>query len=104
VKYNLEIVRAYYVQQGLPEPVFEYAFIPGRKFRGDICWPEQRLCLEVQGGLWLPVSGHKSGVSIKRDHEKQNLAVLNDWRILYCEPKEVCMLETVNMLKKAMGL
>jgi len=99
VKYNPEIVRAYYTQQGLPEPVFEYCHIAGRKFRLDIAWPALKIGLEVQGALWLPVGGHKTGVGIKRDHEKGNLSVLAGWHILYCEPKEVCLLDTVNMIK-----
>lgn len=104
MKYNEDIVRQYYQQCGLPMPVFEYRIIPDRKFRWDIAWPASRVALEVQGGIWLPVSGHKSGVHLKRDYEKNNLALLAGWKVLYIEPKQVCMLETVTMVKKLMLL
>lgn len=114
MKYDEQIVTAYYTQQGLPKPVFELQHIPGRKFRLDIAWPNDHVkdsgayCggigIEVQGGIWMPISGHKSGVHIKRDYEKNNLSLLNGWRVLYIEPKEVCLLSTVNMVKQLMGI
>lgn len=99
MKYNEQVVSQYYISQGLPEPVFEHHIIPDRKFRWDIAFPSNKVAIEVQGGIWLPISGHKSGVHLKRDYTKNNLAVLAGWKVLYIEPKDVCTLDTVNMIK-----
>ena len=100
MKYNEDVVRQYYVSQGLPEPVFEYRHIPDRKFRLDVAFIAHKVGVEIQGGLWLPISGHKSGVHIKRDYEKMNLSILNGWLVLQIEPKEVCLLETIDKIKR----
>lgn len=104
MKYKPEIVSAYYVSEGLPKPVFEYQHIPERRFRLDIAFPQHKVGVEVQGGIWMPVSGHKSGVHLKRDYTKNNLGLLNGWRVLQIEPKDVTMLSTVEMIKKLIAL
>lgn len=99
MNYKPEIVSAYYVEMGLPKPVFEHDYIPGRKFRLDIAWPDYKVGVEVQGGLWLKAA-HSTGTGIKRDMEKRNLGILNGWRVLECEPKDVCTLEMAKALKR----
>jgi hypothetical protein len=98
--YKPEIVSAYFVECGLPKPEFEFRFLTERRFRFDIAWPQNKIYVEVCGGLWIPISGHKSGVSIKRDYEKANLAAINGWIGLHVEPKQVCMMETVENIKQ----
>lgn len=67
----------------LPEPVREMEVVPGRKFRVDLAWPDQRVCVEVQGGIFAKErSGHSTGAGIQRDAEKANLIVLAGWRLL----------------------
>ena len=41
---------------GLPEPVREFMAIPGRRYRWDFAWPDQRVLVELNGGTY--VSGH----------------------------------------------
>lgn len=103
--YKPEIVIAYYLGQGLPRPDFEWVFCNTRKFRFDIAWPDPRikLAIEVQGGVWSR-GAHGRGAGIVRDYEKHNLAVTMGWRILYVLPREVCMLETVQLVKRCMGI
>ncbi len=64
---------------GLPKPERESKIIPKRQFRYDLCWPEHKLVVEVQGSTWVAGRGHSSGVGIKRDAEKLNLAVLEGY-------------------------
>jgi hypothetical protein len=97
--YKPEIVKAFFKSQGLPEPVFEHSYIPNRRFRLDVAFPEHKVGIEVQGGLFLKAA-HSTGTGIKRDMEKRNLGILNGWRVLECEPKDLCMVETVNMVKE----
>lgn len=68
---------------GLPMPEREVYLIPGRRFRWDCVWAEQRLALEVQGGTWSRIRGaHSRGAGQARDAEKLALATLAGWRCL----------------------
>jgi very-short-patch-repair endonuclease len=58
------------------------------------------VALEVEGGLWI-AGGHARGSGVKRDMEKQNYAAMLGWRILRIEPKDLCMMPTVEMIKQA---
>jgi len=97
--YRPNIVAAYYLECGLPEPDFEiHDYIPNRKFVLDIGWPLLKIGIEVQGATWRK-GGHSSGAGINRDMEKRNLAIINGWRIIEITPQQVCMLDTVTMIK-----
>ena len=73
---------------GLTGYVREYQAIPGRKFRFDFCFREERLLIEINGGTYNGGS-HGRGVGINRDYEKHNLAVVNNWRVLSFDTKQV---------------
>lgn len=51
-------------------------FIPKRKFEADFFFPDLRLVVEVDGGLWMARGGHTSGVGAKRDRERDILAYI----------------------------
>lgn len=73
---------------GLPVPVAEYRFHPTRKWRFDWAWPEQRVALEVQGGIFS--SGrHVRGAALLKEYEKLNTAARLGWRVLYCTPAQL---------------
>lgn len=65
----------------LPEPQREFVFAPPRKWRLDFAWPEQKLAVEVEGGIF---SGgrHGRGAGLLADMEKYNAAALQGWRVL----------------------
>ena len=75
---------------GLTGYVREYQAIPGRRFRFDFAFiqPEHRLLIEINGGTYSK-GGHSTGTGINRDYEKNNLAVLNGWRVLSFDTKQV---------------
>lgn len=66
---------------GLPEPERELKFHPTRRWRFDFAWPERRLAVEVQGGIYRG-GGHTSVTGVRRDIEKLNAAALLGWRVL----------------------
>lgn len=66
----------------LPAPVREHRAIPGRRFRFDFAWPEQRVAVELQGGLWVK-GRHVRGAGYERDCEKLALAQRLGWRVFY---------------------
>lgn len=65
---------------GLPEPVREYVFCPGRRWRFDFAWPEQRVACEIDGATWAQ-GRHVRGAGFERDCEKLNMAVSMGWRV-----------------------
>ena len=86
----------------LPEAVREFKFHPVRKWRLDIAWPDHKIAVEVQGGMWLAgKGGHTSGTGRTRDMEKNNHALLLGWAVYEFSPamiksgEAICMIETV---------
>jgi hypothetical protein len=96
--YNPKMVSAYFVDCGLPKPQFEIRHIPDRKFRLDVGWPDKKIGIEIQGGIWVGL-GHARRTNIRRDMTKNNLQILNGWKVLEVEPRELLTKETVEMIK-----
>ena len=85
---------------GLTGYVREYQAIPGRKFRFDFAFLRERLLVEINGGTYNG-GAHGREVGINRDYEKGNLAVVNNWRVLSFDTKQVksgAALEVVEQL------
>jgi len=89
MKYQPSIVKAFFRSFRLKTPEFEFRFHPERKWRFDICWPDDKVAIEVDGGIWIS-GGHNRGAQMKKDWEKRNTATSMGWRILYCEPRDLC--------------
>lgn len=84
------VVAAICRQAGWPEPVAEQRLIPGRRFSCDLVWPEAKLVVEVQGGVWGKFGGgHSGGKAQIDDMEKLNLIQLAGYRVLQVVPKQV---------------
>jgi very-short-patch-repair endonuclease len=67
----------------------EFKFLPDRKFRADFALIIPRILVEVQGGIWMDKGGHNTGLSLRRDYEKANLAQLAGWRYLQFTAEDV---------------
>lgn len=116
MKYSPKVVLAFFASERLPTPELEYRFHPERKWRFDFAWEFKqleshnhengewiRLALEVQGGIWIQ-GGHNRGAGLRAEHEKRNEAARLGWRILYVEPKDLCLVSTVKLIKDCLGL
>lgn len=108
--YNPKIVTAFFKSHGIPEPVYEYPFAKtiGRKWRFDIAWCSSpftiyKLALEIDGGIWI-AGGHNRGAQMKKTWEKENESICMGWRILKCEPKDLCTDAMAKTIKRALGL
>jgi hypothetical protein len=84
---------------GLPVPVSEYRFAPPRRWRFDFAWPDQRVALEIQGGLFVQ-GRHTRGAALLKEHEKLNAAAALGWRVLYTSPSHI--LQIIPMLRDAL--
>ncbi|MFM5790068.1 hypothetical protein ACET6V_04405 [Aeromonas caviae] len=73
---------------GLPDPATELLFHPKRKWRFDYAWEEQKLALEVHGGIH---SGgrHTRGKGFVEDRAKMNEATLLGWTVLEVTPEHI---------------
>ena len=86
---------------GLPEPVAEYCFHPLRRWRLDWAWPDRRLALEIEGGVWTR-GRHTRGAGFLADMEKYNHLALAGWRLLRCTPEEFRSLWVIGLLGEAL--
>jgi very-short-patch-repair endonuclease len=65
--------------------------IKNRQYRLDYAFPDIKVGIETDGGIHTRGMGHSTGEGIKRDMEKNNLAIINGWvvfRFSYCHTKE----------------
>lgn len=99
MKYDTKIALAWFAAHGL-HPVAEHRFDEARKWRFDFAFPDKRVALEVQGGLFTG-GRHSRGPALLKEHEKLNAAACAGWRILYTIPQNLCMIETVEMIREA---
>lgn len=77
---------------GLPPPQLEERFggIDGTKrYRWDLCWPDQMVALEYQGGTFSDDPSHGSIKGKLRDQAKLSEAAACGWRVLHVNAKTV---------------
>lgn len=86
---------------GVKKPVREYRFHETRKFRFDFAWIEEKLAVEIEGGIWIN-GGHNRGVGYSKDMEKYNLATLRGWRVLRFAPKDIKNENTYAMIRECL--
>lgn len=101
------------VAHGLMEPVPEYCFAPPRLWRFDYCWPEKKIALEIEGGIWAGKpchtcgmrrgGRHNSGTGMMADISKYNEAALLGWRVLRCVPEDIKTGKVFALLKAALA-
>lgn len=105
-------------RDGLPLPVTEWAFAKdiGRRWRFDFAWPDEweshgeyagnmhgpLVALEVEGGAWTR-GRHTRGSGFVKDLEKYNEASCRGWRLIRVTPSQLCTLETIHLIKRALN-
>ena len=70
-----------WAQLGGPALEKEYQFHPPRRWRFDYCNREQRIAVELHGGIWSE-GRHVRGGGFLRDREKMNQAQLDGWIVI----------------------
>lgn len=86
----------------LPAPEQEYRFHPERRRRFDLSWPEIRVALEIDGGIWTG-GRHVRPVGYRKDVEKLNAATLLGWRVLRAVPEQVRSGEALAWVRSLMA-
>jgi very-short-patch-repair endonuclease len=73
---------------GISEPVAEFRFHPVRRWRFDWAWPDKKIAVEQEGGIWIN-GAHNRGVHFSSDMEKYNMAGKMGWRVFRFTPKQI---------------
>lgn len=77
----------------------EYKFHPTRKWRFDFAFPDLKIAIEVDGGVW--VSGrHNRANGFIKDMEKFNEANILGWNILRYTPEQLNTSKCIDGIKK----
>lgn len=79
--------------------VEEHKFHPKRKWRFDYAIVEDKIAIEVEGGIWRKGGGaHSRPTNIVRDIEKYNEAVRLGWRLIRVQPEKLNTSYTLNLI------
>lgn len=99
-KSELEEAVAFYIKTlKLPSPEREHVFHPTRKWRFDFAWPERKLALEVEGGVFIQ-GRHNQGASFVTDCEKYTEAALLGWRVMRVTDRHISNGKVVEWLTR----
>lgn len=89
-------------RMGLPRPTAEFRFHSTRKWRADWCWPEHKLILECEGGIFIN-GGHSRGSGRTRDHEKFSEAAALGFRLIFAQPRTLQTTATADLIRRALA-
>lgn len=63
------------------KPEVEFRFHPKRQWRFDFCFPEIKIALEIEGGVFVQ-GRHTRGTGFLNDIDKYNEATMMGWKVL----------------------
>jgi hypothetical protein len=86
---------------GLPFPFPEARFHPTRRWRFDWSWPQEKIALEINGGVWRG-GRHNTGKGYLGELEKLNEAQILGWKVIQVTPDQVKSGEAFAIVKRAM--
>lgn len=94
---------------GLPAPIREYRFFPKRMWRADFAWPNEKLLVEYEGGIFVRqqrngqnFGWHQSAQRMLTDMEKYNAAAMLGFRVLRFTASHVKSGEAVKEIEQAL--
>ena len=81
---HISVLEAYFqtflIYRSIPAGVMHFRFHPTRRLEFDFAWPEQKIAVELEGGIWTH-GAHVRGVHYESDCEKYNEANLLGWKV-----------------------
>lgn len=91
----------------LPHPQIQFRFYPGRKFQSDFAWPNLKILVELEGGIWRRnehgnfAGAHSFPGNILRDIEKQSLAASLGYLVFRFTGDDIKSLKAIKMIQEA---
>ena len=89
--------------ENIPEPMREYRFHPPRRWRFDFAWPEERIAVEVEGGVWTG-GRHTRGKGFIADCDKYNEAGRQHWRVFRFTAEHIDSRDAVKFIGSLFGM
>lgn len=94
---------AWQMQHALDEqPEREVYFAKPRMFRFDFAFRDQKLAIEVNGGVWKKKARHQTGIGFTRDCVKRSLAAIHGWRVIEVTPAHIQSGEALQWIEAAL--
>lgn len=87
---------------GIETPEAEFRFHLTRRWRFDYAWPDRKIAVEIDGGIWSR-GRHTRGFGYLGDMEKQNHAGLSGWRIFKFTPQQLKKGEAQEFMKQVLS-
>ncbi len=107
----------------LPPYEREYRFHPKRRWRFDFAWPELKIAVEAEGGLYMhgqhitirnkrtgkvevtkKQSGHLTIKGFESDCEKYGEAAIQGWRVYRCTTSMIRSGEAIRSIERLLGV
>lgn len=85
--------------------VTEHMPFSDRKHRIDFAYPDLKIAIEKEGGLWMAGGGaHSRPQNIERDIYKYTRLAVEGWIVIRRQPKQMNTVETLDLIKSAIAL
>jgi len=84
------------------EPVREYRFHPVRKWRFDYAFPDLKIAVECDGGVFTG-GRHTRPIGYMKDMEKFNAAAQDGWVVLKFTPSQMMTQATIDTLRNTIN-
>ena len=81
---------------------YSHERVRGRKWRCDFAWPDRRLIVEVEGGVYTQ-GRHTRGSGFTKDLEKYNALTEAGWKVLRFSRREVTSGEALNVIQRVLN-
>jgi very-short-patch-repair endonuclease len=90
----------------IPKQQFKFAEHIGRRWQVDFAWPDLKLFVEIEGGIWRKnkfgnwAGAHTHPTAVLRDIEKYNHMALLGYRLFRFSDKDLRDGSAIEMMKK----
>lgn len=109
-----EALLNYIRAEALPIPVFGHRFDLQRRWRFDMCYIEEKIAIEVDGGIYgvgeacrecgrRSNGGHNSIEGFTSDREKINTAQVMGWIVLGVTPQQINSGQATEFIRQALN-
>lgn len=87
----------------IPPAKTEVYFDDDRRFRFDFGWPQVKVAIEKQGGIWRRGGGAHTGRGHLRDMAKINLAQSQGWMVLQFTPEQMFTKDMLDVVREVLA-
>jgi very-short-patch-repair endonuclease len=83
-------------------PIEEYRFHPTRRWRFDFAWPQYKIAVEIEGGIYSK-GRHTRGQGYANDCNKYNSAVELGWSIYRYPTNQVLNFSAIKQISRILS-